>query len=163
MAPGPIIAHTPAQFRAALDAAVLTGTPLLVLTAPGAIAHAGALYLLEMATAARAAAGETPARIAIDCGDAPGLALGALRAGWRDIVLDAEDSVRDRVADIAGQYGARLLPRPAEPALNLAAADDPAAACVNWARGVALAGEPGYPGADQGNTTSKRARAARKP
>ncbi|MHA1572010.1 MAG: hypothetical protein ACTSWM_09320, partial [Alphaproteobacteria bacterium] len=133
-----------------------TGVALLILTAPGAVSYAGSLYLLKLVENARIAVDSSPARVVIDCSDATGYALGALRAGWRDIMVDGSDAVRRKVADIAAQDVARLIDRPVGPALDLAGVDDPVRACLEFATrmavsGIALAMPPSYPGAGNKN------------
>ncbi|MEN0074328.1 MAG: hypothetical protein AAGC69_08095, partial [Paracraurococcus sp.] len=59
-----------------------------LLSAPGAAATLGAPWFLAILAAARAAAPGVPHAAVLDCGAAPGLALAALRAGLRDLVLD---------------------------------------------------------------------------
>ena len=46
----------------------------------------------------------------LDCGDAPGLALEALRDGAEAVRLRGAPEVLAKVADIAEQYGAQLFP-----------------------------------------------------
>lgn len=63
---------------------------------------------------------------ALDCGTAPGLALGALRQGAATIILKARPAVFAKVAEIAAKQGARLIAR-RPPALAKAEAADLAA------------------------------------
>jgi hypothetical protein len=69
-----------------------------------------------------------------DCGDDPGLALGALRHGLKVIRLAAGDDARRRVAEIAAAGGARLEDAPAAdaPALDLLDVRDRRAALMAW-------------------------------
>ncbi len=62
-----------------------------------------------------------------DCGEDPGLALGALRHGLKVIRLDAAPETREKITDIARQSGARLEQNDPNdpPALDLLEADGP--------------------------------------
>jgi hypothetical protein len=112
--------------RAAGEAAaalrLAAGRPLLLLSAPGAAALLGPAGW--RALVARAAA-EVPGAAwthALCCGGAPGLALAALRAGCRVLVLDGAHPAFPAVAGAAAEAGAALLPtRP--PAFDLAGLD----------------------------------------
>ena len=69
--------------------------------------------------AARAEFPEVPAADLLDCADASGLALAAIRIGLRHLILWPDAPGRARVAAIAAARGGILLPeRPS--ALNLA-------------------------------------------
>jgi hypothetical protein len=67
----------------------------------------------------------------LDCGDAPALALAALRQGIDAVRVEAPARVRARIADIARQSGGALVTGRVV-ALDLAAAGEPLAACRAW-------------------------------
>ena len=92
----------------------LPGPGVTLLSAPGAAATLGAPWFLAILAAARAAAPGVPHDAVLDCAAAPGLALAALRAGLRDLVLDPRCPGFAAVASAAGELSARL--RPARPA-----------------------------------------------
>ena len=48
----------------------------------------------------------------LDCGDAAGYALAALRTGVKIIRFSGKPSAAMKIRDIAGTYGARLVRRP---------------------------------------------------
>jgi hypothetical protein len=102
--------------------ALAQGREVLLLSAPGAAAFLGAGgWRAMMAAAARDAPG-APFQDALCCAAAPGLALAALRAGCRLLVLDPACAAFGQVATAAASVGARLLPaRPV--ALDLSALD----------------------------------------
>lgn len=108
-----------AEAAAALSLA--GGRRVLLLSAPGAAGFLGAAgwrALLDAAAATQCA----PFDDALCCADAPGLALAALRAGCRGIVLDGACPAFEQVAGAAAEVGAVLLPaRPA--ALDLGGLD----------------------------------------
>jgi hypothetical protein len=85
------------------------GRPVTLLSAPGAALYAGCLWWLGIAG---------PDGI-LDCADAPGLALGALRSGVTRLVLWPDAPGWHAVAEIAARQGGFVLPQ-APPALDLA-------------------------------------------
>lgn len=118
--PPAILARGAAEAGLALRLAA--GRPVLLLSAPGAAGFLGAAgWRALVAEAARQAPGVAFAD-ALCCADAPGLALGALRAGCRLLVLDGASPAFGQVAGAAAEIGAALLPaRP--PALDLGGLD----------------------------------------
>src|SRR5271166_1827472 len=64
------------------------GRPVTLLSAPGAALFAGCGWWRALIERARAEHPGLPIDDILDCADAPGLALGALRIGLRRIVLD---------------------------------------------------------------------------
>jgi hypothetical protein len=100
-------------------AAVRPGLPVTLLSAPGAASYAGALWWRAVIAAARAASPDVEVADVLDCADAPGRAMAALREGQRLLVLDATAPGYDAVRDAAATLAATVLPqRP--PALDLA-------------------------------------------
>jgi len=129
--PPAVVVHDLAQARAALAAAVEAGREIRLLTPAGGAHYAGPPYYAEVFR--RAAAGQPAARFAatLDCGDDAALAVSAIAAGWRSLVLALGGAAFARVADIAGQHGAELLRRP--PAgLDLGAGPEPLDRCRRW-------------------------------
>lgn len=108
--------------EAAAALALAGGRRVLLLSAPGAAGFLGAAGWRALLDAAAAAAPGLPFEAALCCADAPGLALAALRAGCRGIVLDAACPAFATVAGAAAEAGALLLPaRPV--ALDLGGVD----------------------------------------
>lgn len=111
-----VTVHDAAQAEAALAAAGPRG--VLLLSAPGAAGSLGAAWFLAMV--ARAAQAQPQARYwaALDCADAPGHALAAIRAGARLLILDPACPAFPAVAAAAAEAGAAIWgARP--PALDL--------------------------------------------
>jgi hypothetical protein len=129
--PRAITVHALADALAALEAATALGRPVSLLSAPGAAAYAGAGWFRALVDLARRRWPQAAATAMLDCGDRAELAQGALRVGLCDIVFTGRAGEAARLADIAGQQGARLHRR-RPPALELAAAGDAAAACRAW-------------------------------
>ncbi len=126
-----VVVHARAHAVAALEHAREHDRPVLLLSAPGAVQSGGAAWWRELVRQARAAEPDARAVAVLDCADAPGMALAAIREGVEAISLDVEDAVRDRVAEIAEQSGVALVRVDRTEALDLARADDPQAACEN--------------------------------
>lgn len=80
--------------------------PLVILTAPG-LARATGPRFVKVMTQPAAARPET--LVVIDCDDDPGLALLALRCGWRHLMLDGPLALK--VACAAEPMGATLHAR----------------------------------------------------
>jgi hypothetical protein len=115
-----LVVRDAAQAAAAL--ALAAGREVLLLSAPGAAGLLGAGGWRALVAAAARDAPGAPFRDALCCAAAPGLALGALRAGCRILVLDGACAGFGQVAGAAASVGAALLPaRPA--ALDLSALD----------------------------------------
>ncbi len=87
--------------------------PVTLLSAPAAAQYAGCLWWRELL--AQAGFGDLAL---LDCGDAPGRALEALKLGLQGIVLRCPPAAFAVVAEIAAAQGAMLLDE-APPALDL--------------------------------------------
>ena len=115
-----LVVRDAAEAAAALSLA--EGREVLLLSAPGAAGFLGAGGWRALVAAAARDAPGAPFQDALCCAAAPGLALAALRAGCRLLVLDAACPGFGQVAGAAASMGATLLPaRPA--ALDLSALD----------------------------------------
>ncbi len=111
-----VIVHSTADIHAALA----PGLPVTLVSAPGAALYAGAGWWVALIAAARS---EHPGHRfdeILDCGDAPGRAAEALRAGARSLVLSPVwPAAYERVRLMAEEVGATLRPV-MPPALDLA-------------------------------------------
>jgi hypothetical protein len=99
-------------------AALAWRRPVTLLSAPGGGCFAGCGWWRALVSAARARHPETPAADILDCADAAGRALEALRAGQKALVLLPDCPAWATVAPAAAECGALLLPARA-PALDL--------------------------------------------
>jgi len=113
-----VIVHGLADARTILA----QGTPVTLLSAPGAALYAGCLWWQALIAAARDGYPDIAMTDVLDCADAPGQAMAALRSGVVRLVLAAEVPAWDAVADIARRQGGFVL-RQAPPALDIAARD----------------------------------------
>lgn len=110
-----VVVHGLADARTALA----IGLPVTLLSAPGAALFAGCLWWREVVGAARAACPGTPAADILDCADAAGTALSAIREGQHLLVLSRNCTAWELVAARAAEMDAVVLGvRP--PALDLA-------------------------------------------
>jgi hypothetical protein len=103
-----VIVHDVNQARAALAA----GRPVTLLSAPNAAMFGGCLWWRALLREA-----DFAGLSLLDCGDAPGRALEAIRLGLPGVILTASDAYA-AVAIIAAEAGAVML-RQAPPALDL--------------------------------------------
>lgn len=126
-----VMVHGIGDARAALAAAAALGVPVRLVSAPGAGAYGGAAWFAEILAQAGAESPKARFDGVLDCGDQAGAALAALRHGVRLIRFTGHRAARTRLIALAGKHGARLIAG-ALPALDLAGAADPGAACRDW-------------------------------
>jgi hypothetical protein len=138
------MAAGPAVIVNGLDDAVAVlraarGVPVTLLSAPGAALFAGCQWWRELVRQARESVPGRNAADVLDCADAGGLAVSALRLGQTTVVLHESAPGRTAVAAIAAQCGAMVLAA-APAALDLS---KPGAARLleNWLHGSAEATE----------------------
>lgn len=141
----PIVIHSLAHAHAALAAATELDLPIALASAPGAAGYAGAGWFGEVIAAARADYPGVNVTAVLDCGDAAGHVMEAVRwcavATRPRLVLrfTGDQSVARKLRDIAEAAGLRLI-RDLSPALDLAEPADAALACRAWLSGMATAG-----------------------
>ncbi len=110
-----VVVHGLADARAALE----LGAPVTLLSGPGAALYAGSAWWRALMIQARADYDHVLIDDILDCADASGLALGALRIGLRHLVLTPDAPGWQSVATIATGLGGTVLDaRP--PSLDLA-------------------------------------------
>ncbi|HTN09901.1 MAG TPA: hypothetical protein VL154_02915 [Acetobacteraceae bacterium] len=91
--------------------ALALGRPLVLVSAPAAAGYAGCLWWRALADLAAAEAPGLVAADVLDCGDAPGWAMAALRVRCHMLVLDPACPAWARVAAAAAGIGATVLPQ----------------------------------------------------
>ncbi|MEE8515255.1 MAG: hypothetical protein V3T02_01315 [Alphaproteobacteria bacterium] len=133
--PRAITVHNLDHACCALKVAVELGVPVTLLSPPHGAGYLGAGYFLAMAEQASAEHPDAEASWILDCGDAPGLALGALARGCTAIRFTGPAAVRKKIADIAAQSGAAIDTRKYE-VLDLLTADDALDAARAWLDGT---------------------------
>lgn len=130
-----VVVHHLDHALAALKAAEQAGTGVLLLSPEGFAAYGGAGLFASIVAEASRQHPAVPLHAMLDCADAPGLALSALRIGIKSVRLGGRPAARRRVAAIARKLGAEVkAARP--PALDLLDAADPDAACRAWLTGA---------------------------
>lgn len=131
--PPAIVFHSLAHAEAALAAAAELGAPVTLISAPSAAGYAGPGWFRSVIEQACAAHPGVEVTAVLDCGDMSGHALAALREGVAAVRFSG-DTV-DKIADIAAQYGARVIAERPE-ALDLAGVErkgyDLTRACREW-------------------------------
>jgi hypothetical protein len=123
--------HGLADALAALEAATSLGRPVVLLSAPGAAAYAGAAWFKALASLACERWPAAEATAMLDCDDRAELVQGALREGLADLVFTGPAATAARLADIARQQGARLFRRRPE-SLDIARPERALSACREW-------------------------------
>jgi hypothetical protein len=88
---------------------LLEARPVLLLSAPGAASHAGCGWWQALIERARAEFPQADLIDVLDCADAPGRAMAALRVGLRTLVLDAACPAFPAVRAAAATLGATVL------------------------------------------------------
>ncbi len=126
-----IIVHSLDHATAALAAAEQFDLPVTLLSAPGAAAYLGATVFRDMIAAAAARHPNARHQAVLDCGDDPGLAMGALRHGIQGVRISNGELIRDKLADIAHQRGAFVYQESGE-TIDLDGMADPLATCRLW-------------------------------
>ena len=130
-APRLIIVHGIAHARAAAAAATTLDVVVRIRSAPGAAAYGGAGWFLEMIDIVRAEYPNARIEGSLDCADAPGYAMAALRRGANMIRFRGTRTAREKVAQLADAHGAVLDSSRAAP-LDLSGIGDPERVCLGW-------------------------------
>lgn len=123
-----VVFHDLDQARAAARVARAARARLVLHSAPGAVHVLGPMMFREMLDALRREFPRLPVTGILDCGEAVGRALGAIRCGVDAVRVEAGPDVRARLEAIAEAYAVRVATEPL-PDLDLAVAADPEAAC----------------------------------
>jgi hypothetical protein len=118
-----VVVHDATGAAAALRLAGRRG--VILLSIPGAAGSLGAPWFLAMLRQAAMALPDPPPPwcAALDCADAAGHALAALRAGARLLILAPDCPAHGAVTAAAAQVGATVWPRRPAPALDLRTLD----------------------------------------
>ena len=122
---------------AALEAAAWLGRSVRLKSPFAVSASLGPQVAWSMFRQASAAVPDAEATWVLDCGDDPGTAMAALRAGVPEMQVAVSSEARARLADIAEQRGARIAEDAEDsPILDLADAEDSVSACRQWLQSV---------------------------
>ena len=101
MTPRVIIVHGIAHARAAAAAATKLDVVVRIRSAPGAAAYAGAGWFMEMISIVRAEFPNARIEASLDCADAPGYAMAALRRGTDMIRFRGTRTACEKVTQLA--------------------------------------------------------------
>jgi hypothetical protein len=113
MEPDPaVVVHDLAGAVVALASAAARGGGVTLVSAPGASLYAGCGWWRALIEAARAEHPHVPCVDILDCADATGQALAALRIGVTRLVLWPEAPGRDAAVAIAAAAGGLVLAAP---------------------------------------------------
>ena len=112
----------------AVQEAAAAGADVELWSPPDAAGNLGVGYWAALDRAVAGIAEPGRAVTVLDCGDAPGFALAALREGLCNLHVGVRDDVHGKLAAIAEACGAALHPGP-PPELDLRDRIDPAASC----------------------------------
>ena len=129
-----IIIYDLSHALAALEAAHELGKPVTLLSAPEAALSMGAQVFRDMIEMARRSHPDVEVVAVLDCGEDPGLALGAFREGVLAARVKAQPEAIDRLRDMAAEMEAVLYEKEG-PFLDLIDTDDARAACREWLGG----------------------------
>jgi len=124
-----IIVHSLGDAQAAVGAAASLGCGVTLVSARGAGAYTGPAWFKAVVDAAIAAHPGAAVDAVIDCADAAGTALAALRLGLGRVRFSGNAEARAALAQIAAAQGAVIEGADDAPALDLLDARDAAAAC----------------------------------
>jgi hypothetical protein len=92
--------------------ALANGTPVTLLSAPGAALYAGCGWWRALVAQARSAHPDVACTDILDCADGTGQAMAALRIGVTRLVLWKQTPARDAVVAIAERLGGFVLETP---------------------------------------------------
>ena len=104
-----IIVHSLDHAVAALECFRDAATDGFVLSPPGGGANLGAAVFQAMIDEARKQVPEARVTAILDCGEDPGYALAAIRAGLKAIVFTGNAEAKSRINDIATQSGCQMI------------------------------------------------------
>ena len=122
-----------ADARLVLGVARELGRRVTLTSTPGAAGFGGPLLWAQLINAARAEFPEVAFDDVLDCADAPGDAMAALRCRVARLSFSGRADVAAKLREMARAVGAELLDA-LPPSLDLEGLADPRAACVVWLR-----------------------------
>ncbi|MBT5051523.1 MAG: hypothetical protein HOM58_23710 [Rhodospirillaceae bacterium] len=129
--PRAVMIHGLTHARAACIAAREVGVPLELHSAPDAVASLGPLWFQKILEEIDAEFPDLDIEMVLDCGDAAGYALAALRQGLKHIRFSGPKITTEKIRDMARQQKA-VLHKGWPDILDLGHEADPANACRHW-------------------------------
>jgi len=135
---GRIVVHSLDQARAALAAASSLKRKVVLASAPGAGGYAGPAWFKALAALAHASYPESRMEAVLDCGADSGVALAALRMGFKRVGFSGGEAARAKLGEIARALGA-AVESGGEDALDLRDGKNAEARCEAYLAGGRLA------------------------
>jgi hypothetical protein len=126
-----IIIHGLDDARAAFGAAHALGAPVTIISGPGGGGYGGPAWFKAVVQEAQAEFPDVQVTAILDCGDAPGLVLGAFRAGLKTVRFTGQGETAAKLADIAKAHDAVLITEGVA-TIDLRTQRDAVAACKAW-------------------------------
>lgn len=126
-----ITIHCLADARTALAAAQSLRVPVTLISGPGGGSYGGPGWFNAVVREASAAFPDVRVTAILDCADAPGHVLGALRAGTKTVRFTGSADLAATLREAAQASGAELITEDIE-TLDLRGHRDAAAACTAW-------------------------------
>lgn len=126
-----IIIYNLEHAKAALSAAEDLDVDVTLISPRGAAATIGATVFRDIVAKAAESHPQARFKSVLDCGDEPGMALGAFRHGIEGVRISNGPELSEKLADIAKQRGGFVYTTQGDE-LDLHAMGEPAAACRAW-------------------------------
>jgi hypothetical protein len=126
-----IIIHNLKHAEAALSAAEDMDVDVTLISPPGAAATIGATVFRDIVAKAAESYPQARFKSILDCGDEPGMAMGAFRHGIKGVRISNGPELSEKLADIAKQRGGFVYTLQSDE-LDLYDMSEPAAACRTW-------------------------------
>ena len=126
-----IIIYNLEHAEAALSAAEDMDVDVTLISPPGAAATIGATVFRDIVAKAAESHPQARFKSVLDCGDEPGLAMGAFRHGIKGVRISNGPELSEKLADIAKQRGGFVYTIQ-DDELDLRDMSEPAAACRTW-------------------------------
>jgi hypothetical protein len=126
-----IIIYNLEHAEAALSAAEALDVDVTLISPPGGAATLGATVFRDIVAKAAESHPQARFKSVLDCGDEPGMAMGAFRHGIKGVRISNGPELSEKLADIAKQRGGFVYIVQSDE-LDLHAMSDPAAACRTW-------------------------------
>jgi len=129
-----IVVHDLSDALAALQAAKACACAVTLISGPDAAGYAGALWWQSLIEEALGQVPGLEVTAILDCGDAPGQVMAALRQGVGPLVFTGDEDSRARLSAMAEARGTKIrAKRPA--ALDLLDIVDKEGTCRRWLEG----------------------------
>jgi len=117
--------------EAALGAAAALDVDVTLISPPAAASTMGATVFRDIVAKAAESYPQARHKSILDCGDEPGMAMGAFRHGIKGVRISNGPVLSNKLSDIAKQRGGFVYTAQGDE-LDLHEMKDPSAACLAW-------------------------------